>query len=111
MLIIEQGATIESQRALIRELFRDSSELSAVKMKAQMEKRAQAKGLSNGQGTVTAPSVQTPSAQAQNQTPSSQGQASPQTGAQNQTVKPRRYPAPSRPASDQAEDRRALITI
>ena len=34
MLIVEQGRTIESQRALIRELFRDSTELSAVKMKA-----------------------------------------------------------------------------
>ena len=31
MLIVEQGQTIESQRALIRELFRDSTELSAIK--------------------------------------------------------------------------------
>ena len=38
MLIVEQGQTIESQRALIRELFRDSSELSAVKMKAQEQR-------------------------------------------------------------------------
>src|SRR5579864_3083352 len=36
MLIVEQGQTIESQRTLIRELFRDSRELSAVK-KAQQE--------------------------------------------------------------------------
>ena len=35
MLIVEQGATIESQRALIRELYRDSAELSAAKLKAQ----------------------------------------------------------------------------
>src|SRR5579863_1960332 len=38
MLIVEQGQTIESQRALIRELFRDSTELSSVKMKAQQER-------------------------------------------------------------------------
>ena len=31
MLIIEQGQTIESQRVLIRELFRDSTELSSIK--------------------------------------------------------------------------------
>jgi len=31
MLIIEQGRTIESQRALIRELYHDSEELAAVK--------------------------------------------------------------------------------
>ena len=31
MLIVEQGSTIESQRNLIRELFRDSSELTATK--------------------------------------------------------------------------------
>src|ERR1700745_3150715 len=37
MLIVEQGSTIESQRALIRELFRDSTELSAVKMKAAQD--------------------------------------------------------------------------
>ena len=42
MLIVEQGQTIESQRALIRELFRDSTELSGVKMKAQEERRIQA---------------------------------------------------------------------
>src|SRR5580698_10954014 len=37
MLIVEQGRTIESQRALIRELFRDSKELSAVRMRAAQE--------------------------------------------------------------------------
>jgi hypothetical protein len=37
MLIVEQGRTIDSQRVLIHELFRDSQELSAVKQKAQEE--------------------------------------------------------------------------
>ena len=40
MLIVEQGRTIESQRALIRDLFRDSTELSAVRAKL-MEEHAQ----------------------------------------------------------------------
>src|ERR1700681_4652736 len=37
MLIVEQGQTIESQRALIRELFHDSTELSAVRSKTQQD--------------------------------------------------------------------------
>jgi hypothetical protein len=37
MLIVEQGRTIESQRALIRELLRDSNELSATKTKTQQD--------------------------------------------------------------------------
>ena len=32
MLIVEQGQTIESQRVLMRELFRDSKELSAIRL-------------------------------------------------------------------------------
>src|SRR5580765_1151411 len=72
MLIIEQGQTIESQRALIRELFRDSSELSATKMKA-VEERNHAQALaqnpssqnpSSQNPSTQAPSAQAPSAQA-----------------------------------------------
>ena len=69
MLIVEQGATIESQRALIRELFRDSTELSAVKMKAQQEKnvadaqRAQAPSARTQSPVTQYPSSQYPSTQ------------------------------------------------
>ena len=38
MLIVEQGATIESQRGLIKEMLRDSLELSSMKGKAIQEK-------------------------------------------------------------------------
>ena len=92
MLIVEQGQTIESQRALIRELFRDSSELSAVKMKAQ-EGRNQSQAL-----------AQNPS-----QNPSSQ--AGTQQRAQNQAKPKQHFQMPSRPASDLQDTRRALITI
>jgi len=37
MLIIEQGRTIESQRALIHELYHDSAELAAVKGRTLQE--------------------------------------------------------------------------
>lgn len=38
MLVIEQGRVIESQRKLIRLLFSDSTELSAMKIKNNQEK-------------------------------------------------------------------------
>ena len=111
MLIVEQGQTIESQRALIRELFRDSSELSAVKMKAQEERnqtQALAQNPSQNPSTqvpqITIPSIQAPLKQA----PSSQ--AAPQR-AQNQAKPKSHFQMPSRPASDLEDSRRALITI
>ncbi len=61
MLIVEQGRTIESQRALIRELFRDSTELSAIKKAAQ------------DSAQISSAQTQAQDAQAQeNPTPSSQ---------------------------------------
>jgi len=111
MLIVEQGQTIESQRALIRELFRDSTELSAVKMKAN-EQRAQAQALAQNPSTQT-PSSQTPSTQAvpRQQAPSTQVEP-PQHRADNQ-VKPGKphFQIPSKPAADLGDSRRALITI
>jgi hypothetical protein len=134
MLIVEQGQTIESQRALIRELFRDSTELSAVKMKAQQDRTdsLSAKALAPEMQTPSIQaqsnqilSSQTPSTQAQsNQTPSTQApttqapssQAGPQhgtkRGAQNQsaTQKPD-FKMPSKPEPDLVDDVRTLNTI
>src|ERR1700686_4407253 len=115
MLIVEEGQTIDSQRSLIRELFRDSTELSAAKMKAQQE-------LHNPPSVQTqTPATQIPSFQdraAQNpstqaptrQAPSSQ--AGPQQRAENSaaTKKPK-FHMPSKPASDLIDDVRTLITI
>jgi hypothetical protein len=105
MLIVEQGQTIESQRALIRELFRDSTELSAVKMKARQELR------NSPSAKTEAPVTQNPSTQAPStQAPSSQ--AGPQHRAPNSaaTQKPQ-FRMPSKPASDLVDDCRTLITI
>jgi hypothetical protein len=103
MLIVEQGQTIESQRALIRELFRDSTELSATKMKAVEEHH-------HAQALAQNPSSQNPSTQApMKQAPSSQ--AGPQQRAQNQLKPKADFQMPSKPAADLADHRRALITI
>src|SRR5579885_552943 len=115
MLIVEQGRTIESQRALIHELFRDSTELSAVKTKAQQEEHSQA-ARSQSFGTnpssqnsfEVAPSTQAPSKVPPKQTPSSQ--AVPQNRAQNQRPKSQ-LQIPARPASDVNDAGRSLITI
>jgi cytoskeletal protein RodZ len=106
MLIVEQGATIESQRALIRELFKDSTELSAARVKsAQAAAQAPA---AKAQSPVTQNSspAQAPAKQA----PSSQAgqQAIPQRRIQSQKTP---FQMPSRPASDLSDDRRALIVI
>jgi hypothetical protein len=115
MLIVEQGQTIESQRALIRELFRDSRELSAVKMKAQQEV-AQSPSPKTQAPVTQIPSSQNPSTQnPSTQAPSRQApssQAGPQHRAPNTaaTQKPQ-LRMPSKPASDLVDDCRTLITI
>jgi hypothetical protein len=65
MLIVEQGQTIESQRALIRELLTDSKELSAAKANANQQKTAQAPLSARPQQTRTAKPVD-PGAKHQN---------------------------------------------
>ena len=109
MLIVEQGQTIESQRALIRELFRDSTELSSVKMKAQTERNQAAQALAQNPSSQN-PSTQAPSSQApMRQAPSSQ--AGPQQRAESQLKPKADFQMPSKPAADLADHRRALITI
>lgn len=116
MLIVEQGQTIESQRALIRDLFRDSTELSAVKMKAHRQQQA-----AQAQSTVTknpssqTQSTQTPSSQAQSPQAPAKQSPSTQAGSQHrmQTRVPKQKPfqMPSRPASDLMDSARSLISI
>lgn len=115
MLIVEQGQTIESQRSLIRELFRDSTELSAAKMKAQQElqnppsvqTQAPATQIPSSQNRVAKnPSTQAPTRQA----PSSQ--AGPQQRAeQSAATKKPQLRMPSKPEADLIDDVRTLITI
>lgn len=109
LLIVEQGQTIESQRALIRELFRDSTELSAVKAQtaAQNAKNAARVHTPAFKTPMTKNPANAPSTQAQNQQlPSSQV---PQQRVRKGS--PKQYEVPSRPAADLADQQRALITI
>jgi hypothetical protein len=131
MLIVEQGRTIESQRALIRELFRDSTELSAVKQKAAQDSAQTTSAKTQAQVTqnpssqypstqipqtqapqAQAPSTQYPSTQAPSrQAPSSQaGPQQQRTQTQSGKQKPD-FKMPSKPAADLVDDVRTLITI
>lgn len=112
MLIVEQGQTIESQRALIRELFRDSTELSAVKMKAHEQQQSQtlAQNPSSQNPSTQAPMKQAPSTQIPStQIPSTR--VEPEHRAQIQVKPKSQFQMPSKPASDLTDNRRALRTI
>jgi hypothetical protein len=110
MLIVEQGRTIESQRALIRDLFHDSTELSAVKMKAHGHQQAAPTQSVTKNSSTRTPSTQIPSTQAPaKQSPSTQ--AGSQQRIQNQLKKQKSFQMPSRPASDLMDSARSLITI
>jgi hypothetical protein len=119
MLIVEQGAVIQSQRNLIQVLMRDSTELWSMKGKTAVDQQtARAQGQSRAQAQSTqnpsakAPSTQTPLTQ----TPSTQvptTQAVPQHRSQSHAgkiAKPQPQ-VPPMPASDLVDQRRTLRTI
>lgn len=114
LLIVEQGTTIANQRALIRDLFRDSAELSALKARAAGANAAQRSGQTKKNSLTQDPAVQPPSTQPQSGTQSKNpsSQAVPQHRAQTHGSAPKpQIQIPSRPASDLADERRSLITI
>jgi hypothetical protein len=135
MLIIEQGRTIESQRALIHELYHDSEELAAIRSRTLQDsavvdtqhalvaqvpsshkesRQVQSKQPPSTQAQVPdtrTPSTQIPSAQVQSsKTPSTQ--VAPRGRVKNRGAKmpEPQFQAPSRPSADLADERRALRT-
>jgi hypothetical protein len=108
MLIVEQGSTIETQRTLIRDLFRDSTELSAVKGKAVQEKNA---ADAKHRAQTQAPSNQSRSNQGSSNQSASNQSAANQAAPQRRAAKKPELAVPSRPAADLADARRELITI
>ncbi len=92
MLVVEQGRTIDTQKYLIRELFSDSTQLTAMKGHAAQKDQPKAR------------------AQAQVQPPGAPGT---KTGSERSLGKQRRpFPhRPPKPASDAADARRVLMSI
>jgi cytoskeletal protein RodZ len=100
MLIVEQGQTIESQRTLIRELLRDSKELSATKLNAQTQLPAKPQQI-----TPQNPSTQAPAKKA----------PSPQVGSPFSThdnaAQQKPFRMPPKTVSDVGDNSRAVVTI
>jgi hypothetical protein len=111
MLIIEQGRTIESQRALIHELYHDSAELAAVRSRTlqenavvDMQQALTAQAPSSVAPSRQMPSNQTPSNQIpsnQVQTPSTQAQV-PATHAPSAQVQSSKTPSTQAPSTQVA---------
>ena len=108
LLVVEQGRTIDAQRNLIRSLFSDSSELSAMKGKIVQDRNARAaEAEAQGQAQTNAQ----PAPDTKPHPPAAQ--AAPQDNARNEHKKVGK-PAPMRPpqdTSDTTDARRALISI
>jgi hypothetical protein len=96
MLVFEQGQTIESQRGLIREMLKDSTQLAAIKEKAARDenRRAGEKAASTGE-------------QQKDSAPKTSGKDGRRAG------KPARplNEAPGKPASDLQDVRRSTRVI
>jgi hypothetical protein len=96
MLVIEQNSTITSQRYLIQEMLKDSTQLSALKIKIAQDQHA-----------ATHPGSQAASPKTQDQAPEADHKNNGGAG------KVRKH-APQRPpkaTSDTPDERRALVTI
>jgi len=101
MLVVEQGRTIDSQSYLIKELFRDSTELTGMKVGVIQKQRAQAQAQAEANANSQAKAPASP--------------ASPRDNAKSSRNPGKlRRPAPLRPprnTSDAADERRALFYI
>lgn len=107
MLIVEQGQTIDSQRALIRELMRDSKQLAAVRPNGHEQQRVQAR--QPAAPHPIAPQIPSTQAPATKKIPSSQ--AGSQSNTQSRAAQQKPFRMPPLPASDVGDNSRALRTI
>jgi hypothetical protein len=100
-LVVEQGRTIDSQHSLIKQLFKDSVELTSLKGTLFQKQRAQAQAQAE--------------ANANSQTKAPASQATPRDNAKSSRNPGKlQRPAPLKPprnTSDVADERRALFSI
>lgn len=99
MLVVEQGKTIDSQKGLIQVLFNDSVQLSNLKGMAIQKKQAEARAKK---------------APAMPQSPQLQSPVTPREETKSHGTRKLRKPLPQKPprdASDESDERRALVSI
>jgi hypothetical protein len=104
-LVIEQGRTIDSQRGLIHQLFEDSAKLTALRGSAAQQARTDSESKTQAQSSQARPQGW----QAKPPDPAPQSKA--KNG--NSPDKVRKSPPlkPPKAASDEADERRALVSI
>jgi len=105
MLVVEQGSTITSQSWLIKQLFADSTQLTALKSKALQEKNAPAQSKARAETQAQGQS------KAQSQDPSVQVPSHDHTMNGSRKLEKSTPQHPPKPASDSADARRALRSI
>ena len=101
MLVVEQGRTIDSQHYLIKQLFKDSTELTSLKgaLFQKQHAQAQAQAEANAHSQPQAPSSQV--------TPRDNARSNRNPGKVQRPAPPK----PPRNTSDVADERRALFYI
>jgi uncharacterized membrane protein len=112
MLVFEQGQTIESQRSLIREMLKDSTQLAALKDKQARDDSKRIQDQAAAPDDQKTPDVSAPAAS--EKTPESKGSDAKGTG--KDTKKPSKSarsakPVPQRPAADLEDVRRLTHVI
>jgi hypothetical protein len=103
-LVFEQGQTIESQRGLIREMLKDSTQLAELRGKLARDERLrmqQKSSVAAGQSTATGQQKESAPA------PKASGKDGKQTGKSTHATKE----APGKPASDLEDVRRSTDVI
>lgn len=103
MLVVEQGSTITSQSWLIKQLFADSTQLTAMKSKAVQEKNAQSKAQAQTQAQGQS--------KAQSHDPSVQVPQHDRTLSGSRKLEKSTPQHPPKPASDSMDARRVLRSI
>jgi hypothetical protein len=107
MLVVEQGSTITSQSWLIKQLFVDSSELTALKGKAVQQHNAEAQAKTQAQAQAQTRAQE----KAKPQTPSTQVPAQNSAKERPAGQVRRGTQHPPKPAADAMDARRALYSI
>lgn len=102
-LVVEQGRTIDSQRNLIRQLFSDSSELSALQGKLFQQHRAETQAQAKAKGHAQAKTPANNQAQAQAQVETPTAQVSPRTNEKARKAGKLHKPLPRKPPVDGTE--------
>ena len=103
MLVFEQGQTIESQRGLIREMLKDSTQLAALKGKLARDENQRA----HEKASASAEQQPVPASPQKDAAPKATGKEARRPGRSAHSMKE----APGKPASDLEDVRRSTRVI